>query len=206
MLDSDPVEITVFDDANVARILATETWFRQVVRTRLEVPGIEAWSDERPTRYRVLVRLWRTAPDAARPAVKGIEPTASWSRVAAVLTGFRSVEIGDRELRINGAVPLIRGAVRHEHSPTRGRYVDPETTWFELCLAKRLNVNAVRTNLRLMGRSGGSMTCATSWACTSLTRPTWRATGRQVANVHRCSSGAIVQELRMAQQRSHHQP
>ena len=146
LLDSDPVEITAFDDANaLARILATETWLGQVVRTRLEVPGIEAWSDERPTRYRVLVRLWRTAPDAGPPRGERHGADSELVEVAAVLTGFRSVEIGDRELRINGAVPLIRGVNRHEHSPTRGRYVDPETTWFELCLAKRLNVNAVRT-------------------------------------------------------------
>ena len=141
LLESEPVEVTAFDEANaLARLLASDTWPGQMVRTSLEVPGIEAWSDERPTRYRVLVQLWQTASDAGPPdsAVEPIE-------VAAVLTGFRSVEVGGRELRINGAAPLIRGVNRHEHSPTRGRYVDPETTWFELCLAKRLNVNAVRT-------------------------------------------------------------
>ncbi|MFZ1439007.1 MAG: glycoside hydrolase family 2 TIM barrel-domain containing protein, partial [Candidatus Microthrix subdominans] len=146
LLDNDPVEVTAFDDANaLARLLASDTWPGQVVRTRLEVPGIEGWSDELPSRYRVLVRLWRTAPDAGPPRGERHGADSELVEVAAVLTGFRSVEIGGRELRINGAVPLIRGVNRHEHSPTRGRYVDPETTWFELCLAKRLNVNAVRT-------------------------------------------------------------
>ncbi len=141
LLESEPVEVTAFDEANaLARLLASDTWPGQVVRTTLQVPGIEAWSDERPTRYRVLVQLWQTAPDAGPPDSAG-QPV----EVAAVLTGFRSVEVGGRELRINGAAPLIRGINRHEHSPTRGRYVDPETTWFELCLAKRLNINAVRT-------------------------------------------------------------
>ena len=146
LLDNDPLEVTAFDDANaLARLLASDTWPGQVVRTRLEVPGIEGWSDELPTRYRVLVRLWRTAPDAGPPNDENDGAGAEPVEVAAVVTGFRSVELGGRELRINGAVPLIRGVNRHEHSPTRGRYVDPETTWVELCLAKRLNVNAVRT-------------------------------------------------------------
>lgn len=143
VMSAPTVEVAAFDDANsLARLLASATWPGQVVRTVVEVPNIEPWSDERPSRYRVLVRLWRTAADGD-PADAG-EP-GDLVDVAAVVTGFRSVEVGGQELRLNRAVPLIRGVNRHEHDAKRGRFVDPDTTWAELTLAKRLNVNAIRT-------------------------------------------------------------
>ncbi|MEZ5383402.1 MAG: glycoside hydrolase family 2 TIM barrel-domain containing protein [Microthrixaceae bacterium] len=139
----EPVEVTAFDDSDaLARLLASSTWPGPVVSKRLKVPDVEAWSDERPARYRALVRLWSGDPEADPTDGADLgEPV----EVAAVLTGFRSVAVGGRELRINGAAPLIRGMNRHEHDPRRGRFVDPDGTWAELCLAKRLNVNAIRT-------------------------------------------------------------
>ncbi|MCB1026365.1 MAG: DUF4981 domain-containing protein, partial [Microthrixaceae bacterium] len=151
--DAEPVEVTAFDDGEpLTRLLASATWPGQVVRSRIEVPGVDPWSDEAPNRYRSLVRLWRTPAASDDVVGKGADGEGADgngadhpSDVAAVVTGFRSVCVADQELRINGAVPLIRGVNRHEHDPDRGRFVDPEHTRAELCLAKRLNVNAVRT-------------------------------------------------------------
>ena len=101
-----------------------------VVRTRLEVPGVHAWSHETPVRYRVLVSL--------------VDPDGALAEVDTLLTGFRSLEIADNELRINGRAVLIHGVNLHEHDPARGRAVTAETTRTDLLLMKAHHLNAVR--------------------------------------------------------------
>ncbi|MFM7067994.1 MAG: hypothetical protein ACKOYM_00905, partial [Actinomycetes bacterium] len=58
------------------------------VRTTLRVAGIRPWSHEDPHRYRITVEL--RDPDGVT-----VEASARW-------TGFRSVEVRDRALLING--------------------------------------------------------------------------------------------------------
>ncbi len=101
-----------------------------VVRTRLEVPGVDAWSHETPVRYRLLVSL--------------VDPAGALVEVATALTGFRSLEIADNELRINGRAVLIHGVNLHEHDPARGRAVTAEMTRADLLLMKAHHLNAVR--------------------------------------------------------------
>ena len=101
-----------------------------VVRTRLDVPGVDAWSHETPVRYRLLVSL--------------VDPDGAPVEVVTMLTGFRSLEIADNELRINGRAVLIHGVNLHEHDPARGRAVTPEMTRADLLLMKAHNLNAVR--------------------------------------------------------------
>ncbi len=101
-----------------------------IVRTRLEVPGVQPWNHETPVRYRVLIRL--------------IDPSGELVEVASLRTGFRSLEIADNELRINGRAVLIHGVNLHEHDPSRGRAVGSELTRTDLLLMKAHNLNAVR--------------------------------------------------------------
>jgi len=102
------------------------------VRARLVVPDIEAWSAESPQRYRVTVVL--RGPDG-----EVIEATAQQ-------TGFRSVEVRDRQLLINGEPVMLHGVNHHEHDPDRGRAVTRELTRTDLCLMKAHNLNAVRAS------------------------------------------------------------
>jgi beta-galactosidase len=101
-----------------------------VVRHRLAVPGIRPWHHESPTRYRVVATL-------RDPGGEAVE-VSSW------LTGFRSVEVADNELLINGRPVLIHGVNLHEHDPERGRAVGVELTRRDLVLMKAHNLNAVR--------------------------------------------------------------
>jgi beta-galactosidase len=101
-----------------------------VVRHRLEVPGVQPWHHEAPTRYRALATL--RDPDGAAVEV------VSW------VTGFRSVQVTGNELLVNGRPVLIHGVNLHEHDPERGRAVDPELTRRDLVLMKAHNLNAVR--------------------------------------------------------------
>ena len=97
---------------------------------RVAAPAL--WSSEAPNLYTVVVSLVRDEPDAAP-----IEATSC--RV-----GFRRVELGDRELLINGKPVLIAGMNRHEHHPERGKVVTRADMEADIRLMKQFGVNAVR--------------------------------------------------------------
>ncbi|HEY1750492.1 MAG TPA: glycoside hydrolase family 2 TIM barrel-domain containing protein [Caulobacteraceae bacterium] len=90
------------------------------------------WSSEAPHLYTVVVSLVRDEAGAVP-----IEATSC--RV-----GFRRVELGDRELLINGKPVMIAGMNRHEHDPDRGKAVTREAMLADIRLMKQFNVNAVR--------------------------------------------------------------
>jgi beta-galactosidase len=90
------------------------------------------WSAELPNLYTVVVTL-------KNPQGKGIESTAT--RV-----GFRSVEIKDRMLLVNGQRVLIKGVNRHDHHDTKGKALDRETMRLDAVTMKRFNFNAVRAS------------------------------------------------------------
>jgi beta-galactosidase len=96
------------------------------------VPAPRLWSSEAPNLYTLVVAL----RDAEGELVE-----ATSCRV-----GFRRVELGDRELLINGKPVLIRGMNRHEHDPVRGKAVTRESMIADIELMKQFNVNAVRTS------------------------------------------------------------
>ncbi|MEV4604279.1 glycoside hydrolase family 2 TIM barrel-domain containing protein [Amycolatopsis sp. NPDC049253] len=60
--------------------------------------------------------------------------------------GFRTVEISDGVLTVNGRRIRFRGVNRHEFHPTLGRVVPPEVVRAELAEMKRHNINAIRTS------------------------------------------------------------
>ena len=90
------------------------------------------WSAELPHLYTVVVTL-------KSPEDKSIESTAT--RV-----GFRSVEVKDRMLLVNGKRVLIKGVNRHDHHDTKGKALDRETMRLDAVTMKRFNFNAVRTS------------------------------------------------------------
>ncbi|MFD5517884.1 glycoside hydrolase family 2 TIM barrel-domain containing protein [Streptomyces sp. NPDC127066] len=60
--------------------------------------------------------------------------------------GFRTVELADGLIKVNGTAVLFKGVNRHEWHPEKGRALDPETMLADVLLMKRHNVNAVRTS------------------------------------------------------------
>ncbi len=96
--------------------------------TRL--PAVSPWSAEAPALYTVVATL-------RDPAGKAVE-----SRRARV--GFRTVEVKDRMLLINGRKVYIHGANRHDHHDATGKVVDLETMRADLRVLKAHNFNAVR--------------------------------------------------------------
>jgi beta-galactosidase len=90
------------------------------------------WSAEVPHLYTLIVTL-------RNPRDKVVETTAT-------KFGFRSIEIRDRMLLINGKRPLIKGVNRHDHHDTKGKSLDRETMRLDALVMKRHNVNAVRAS------------------------------------------------------------
>lgn len=128
-----PLDVPVWNADGEAMQLIAATFTRPgSVTARLEVPGVRSWSAESPTRYRAVVTLRDPAGDVVE--------------VTARRTGFRSVEVGDRELRINGAPVEIHGVNHHEHDPARGRAVPAALSRHDLGLMKAHGLNAVRTS------------------------------------------------------------
>jgi beta-galactosidase len=60
--------------------------------------------------------------------------------------GFRTVEIADGEVRVNGKRVMIKGVNRHEHDPVTYRVMSMESMRKDIELMKQANVNAVRTS------------------------------------------------------------
>ena len=60
--------------------------------------------------------------------------------------GFRSVEIRNGQLLVNGAPVRFRGATRHEHDPRTARVMSEERMLQDILLMKQANINAVRTS------------------------------------------------------------
>ena len=60
--------------------------------------------------------------------------------------GFRSVEVKDGQVLVNGRPIRFRGVNRHEHDPKTARVMTDELMIKDIKLMKQANVNAVRTS------------------------------------------------------------
>ncbi|MGJ5752549.1 beta-galactosidase [Streptomyces puniciscabiei] len=60
--------------------------------------------------------------------------------------GFRTVELADGLIKVNGRPVLFKGVNRHEWHPEKGRALDLATMREDVLLMKRHNINAVRTS------------------------------------------------------------
>lgn len=97
-----------------------------------KMPGIKHWSAETPYLYDLVVVLKDN---------KGNTLEVQNSKI-----GFRSVEIRDKQLLVNGKAVLVKGVNRHEHDPHAGHYISKELMEEDIRLMKSLNLNAVRTS------------------------------------------------------------
>jgi beta-galactosidase len=85
-------------------------------------------------------RLW----SAEAPHLYTLALTTEDGERVETRVGFRTVEIADGRLLVNGRAIHVHGVNRHDHHDTRGRAVPRETMDADICLMKQHNVNAVR--------------------------------------------------------------
>lgn len=101
-----------------------------VVNLAANIPAAKPWSSENPNLYQLFISL-------ADESGKIIE-------VLHQEVGFRTVEIKNNQLLVNGAAIYVKGTNMHEHNQVTGHYQDEETMIKDIALMKSHNINAVR--------------------------------------------------------------
>ncbi|MDW7695772.1 glycoside hydrolase family 2 TIM barrel-domain containing protein [Flammeovirgaceae bacterium SG7u.111] len=96
-----------------------------------EVPNVKKWSAEQPNLYDLFITLKNK---------KGEVLEVHSSKV-----GFRTTEIKNGQLLVNGKAVLVKGVNRHEHDPVTGHYITRELMEEDIKLMKKYNINSVRT-------------------------------------------------------------
>ncbi len=114
-------------EAKVGPLYRESRW---EARISIPVENPAPWSDENPALYCLAASL-------VSPEGRELEHTA-------IRIGFRTVEVRDRRLLVNGRRVMIRGVNRHEHDERRGKTLDTEGMLRDIELLKRNNFNAVR--------------------------------------------------------------
>ena len=96
-----------------------------------EIGKVSPWSAENPNLYHLRISLMDKK-------ARTIEKLSS-------SFGFRTVEIKDGKLLVNGQYVLIKGVNRHEHDPYTGHVISRESMERDIALMKQMNINTVRT-------------------------------------------------------------
>ena len=89
------------------------------------------WSAENPALYKLVLKLEDERGQA--------------SEFLTIKTGFRSIEVSDKQVLINGQPILFKGVNRHDIDPDFGRTMSRERMLQDVLLMKQANVNTVRT-------------------------------------------------------------
>ena len=96
-----------------------------------EIGKVKPWSAESPNLYQLRISLM----DKKAKTIEKL--TSSF--------GFRTSEIKNGKLLINGQYILIKGVNRHEHDPYTGHVISRESMEEDIALMKQLGINTVRT-------------------------------------------------------------
>ena len=113
------VSPVVFSDKNEQTIVLSR-----------KINNVRHWSNETPYLYTLALSLKDSQGNL-------IEATSC-------KVGFRSVEIKNAQLMVNGKPILVRGVNLHEHNPYNGHVNDLETMMKDIQVMKQHNINAVR--------------------------------------------------------------
>ncbi|GAB4311506.1 MAG: hypothetical protein Kow00127_01560 [Bacteroidales bacterium] len=96
-----------------------------------QIGEVQPWSAEDPNLYLTVITLYKDGT-----------PIESVKHE----TGFRTSEIVNGRLLINGKPVLFKGVNRHEHDPVTGHVVSRERMLQDIRLMKAHNINTVRTS------------------------------------------------------------
>ncbi len=95
------------------------------------IPNVKQWSAEIPNLYELIITLKN-----GENVVEVIKQDV----------GFRTSEIKNGNLLVNGKYVYLKGANIHEHNDKTGHYQDKETMLLDIKTMKAHNLNAVRTS------------------------------------------------------------
>lgn len=126
------VEASLSDNGNeIAAFLQGINEGTQTVQFETEVPNVKKWSAEIPNLYELIIKV-KNGDEIVEVIKQDV--------------GFRTIEIKDANLLINGEYVYLKGANLHEHHDVTGHVVDKETMLKDIEVMKAHNLNAVRTS------------------------------------------------------------
>lgn len=96
------------------------------------VPAVRRWTAETPNLYTLVTEL--------------VDADGTLLQSTARRIGFRTVEIKDGQVMVNGRPIIIRGVNRHEHDPETFHVSAEADMRRDIEMMKRNNINAVRTS------------------------------------------------------------
>lgn len=97
-----------------------------------EIMNVAPWSAEQPALYTLNVEL--------------LDDAGNIIEIASTKVGFRTFEIQNGVMLLNGRRILFKGVNRHEFSAERGRAITEEEMMQDILIMKKNNMNAVRTS------------------------------------------------------------
>ncbi|WP_298330926.1 glycoside hydrolase family 2 TIM barrel-domain containing protein [Asticcacaulis sp.] len=124
------ITATLYDGETVVLTARGRATTDKPARLSGTIKNVRQWSAETPNLYRMVIEYRDT---------KGVLVSATAKKI-----GFRTIEIRDGEVQVNGKRVMIKGVNRHEHDPYTFRVVSPETTRKDMELMKQAHVNALR--------------------------------------------------------------
>jgi beta-galactosidase len=130
------VTATIFDKRETTKVYEQtqsgefDTWIN-TVSFKSEIPAVQAWSAEIPNLYTMYLAL---------------ETDGQLAEIVPDRIGFRTVEIRDAQVLVNGKPVYFKGVNRHEHSPVTAHVVSKEEMLKDVEMMKKLNINAVRNS------------------------------------------------------------
>ena len=104
----------------------------QAVTVTTHIADVRPWTAETPHLYTLLL--------------ESVDADHTVTEVTRTRVGFRTVEIRENQLLVNGRAITIRGVNRHETHPETGHVVSEESMRRDLELMKQNNINAVRSS------------------------------------------------------------
>lgn len=102
------------------------------IRIKKIIERVEPWSAEKPNLYDMTIRLK--------------DKKGNVIEVVGAKIGFRTSEVKDGQLKVNGKPILIKGVNRHEHDGMTGQYVTRQTMEKDIRLMLQNNINTIRTS------------------------------------------------------------
>lgn len=130
--------VELLDDRQQAVFPALELAVSAAGKEEVEIPiekAVESprqWSAESPYLYTTLLTLK--------------DERGEVQEIVTCKTGFRSVEIREGQLLVNGVPVYIKGVNRHEHDPVSGHVISEASMIQDIRLMKQFNINTVRTS------------------------------------------------------------
>jgi len=131
------LQINLYDNNNIDKPVSTETISlnratgKDSLHYEKSIPDVKKWSAETPDLYILTLTLL----DQNGKCIESLS-----NRI-----GFRTSEIKNGLLLINGVPIKLKGVNRHEFDPVKGNTIPKEMMLLDVKLMKRNNINAVRT-------------------------------------------------------------